>query len=867
MRAVHLRCEGRENPLGIDEARPNLGWWLEDDRKGARQTAYRVLVASSPRLLAHDRGDLWDSGKVRSDENAHVAYGGSALPSRRRAFWKVRVWDGRGKGSPWSRPAWWEMGLLGRRDWQAKWIGAPLVGGPRATVPCPYLRKTFDVGKTPVAARLYVTALGLHECSLNGRPAGEDALAPGWTDFEYRVRYQVYDVGRLVHCGRNAFGAILGDGWYCGHIEKMPRQRYGDRPKLLGQLEIRFADGTRQTVCSDGTWKVGFGPLLEADLIMGETYDARLEMPGWDTPRFDDRCWQAAVEFPDPGAARVAQAGPPIRRIEEVRPVANPVRRGKGWIFDLGQNMVGVARLKVKGPAGRTVTIRYAEMLNPDGTLYTANLRTARATDHYTLRGGGTETWTPRFTFHGFRYVELQDVPAEPGRDAVSGVVLHSAMEPTGSFACSDRLVNQLQRNIVWGQKGNFLDVPTDCPQRDERLGWMGDAQVFCRTACFSMDASGFFRKWFQDMRDSQGRNGSMPSIVPISHPGIRNTDGGPGWADAVVICPWTVYLCYGDKRILADHYRCMTRYLGYLRRTSRGYLRCWDGCGYAMGYGDWLALDGSGKTDGGTPKDLIGTAFFARSAWLMSRIALALGKRADAVQYERLFEKICAAFQRRFVTPDGRIVGQTQTCYVLALHFDLLPERLRPAAVAEVARDIEKRKMHLSTGFLGTPYLPHVLTRFGRTDLAYALLNQKTWPSWLYAVTEGATTIWERWDGWTRDKGFQEPGMNSFNHYAYGAIGEWLYGRAAGLDLDPAKPGGKRFMIEPHPGGGLTRARVCLRTPHGEAEAEWVLRKRRFVLDVIIPANTTSSVLLPGARKAVEIGAGRYRLQTALLA
>ncbi len=513
----------------------------------------------------------------------------------------------------------------------------------------------------------------------------------------------------------------------------------------------------------------------------------------------------------------------------------------------MGQNMVGWVRLKVKGPAGTTVTLRFGEMLNPDGTLYTANLRTARATDYYTLGSDGEETWEPRFTFHGFRYVEVSGLPGKLTEDAVTGVVVHSDAPLAGSFECSDSLLNQLQHNIQWGQKGNYLDVPTDCPQRDERLGWTGDAQVFIRTGIFNRDVAAFFTKWQRDLADSQSPEGAFPMVVPSE----LAPDGGPAWADAGIICPWTVYLCYGDTAILAEHYDSMARFITYMERTSKDLIRCYEGHPGFPGFGDWLALDGSGVTPGGTRHDLIGTAFFAYCARLMSRIAAILGKQTDAERYGRLFEDVRAAFQARFVAPSGLLVGGTQTSYVLALYFDLLPSEQRPIAVEQIVRDIQRRGGHLSTGFVGTSYLPFVLSDGGRLDAAYNLLFQKTWPSWLYAVTQGATTIWERWDGWTHDKGFQTTEMNSYNHYAYGAIGDWLYQVVAGLGLDADRPAYEHVIIRPNPEARLTYARAEYNSIRGKVASGWKVEDGKLTLSVTVPVGSTATVYVPSTDPA----------------
>lgn len=858
LQITRLRCEHLVNPIGLDIAHPRLSWVIESDRRGARQSAYQILVASSPEALAAEQGDRWDSGKVVSDQSLGVVYGGPALASGERVWWTVRVWDGDGQPSAYSEPAFWEAGLLDRAEWRGEWVGGLIVGGPFTTSPAPFLRTSFNVSKPVARARLYATALGVYEPHLNGAVVGADVLAPGWTDYHTRVQYQVYDVTGQLRQGENVLGAILGDGWYAGHVGWLERQRYGDRPKFLAQIVVHYTDGSSETIATGPGWKSAYGPILASDIIMGESYDARRELTGWDAPGYDDGKWLAVETFPDPGIILSAMRGPTVQRISEIRPVAEPreLKEGHGskWIFDMGQNMVGRLRIRVSGDAGSTITLRHAEMLNPDGTLYLTNLRTTKQEDHYTLKGTGEEIWEPRFTFHGFQYVELSGLAGTPTRDTITGVVLHSAMDQTGSFTCSDPLISQLQHNIEWGQRGNFVDVPTDCPQRNERLGWTGDAQVFVATAAFNFDVAGFFTKWLRDVEDEQSPQGAYPMVVP--NPVVRKNgrstwpaaaiDGGPAWADAGVICPWTIYLAYGDTAILAERYDSMRRYVEFLNETSRDGLRCYAGYEGWHGFGDWLALDGSSDRFGNTSKELLGTAFFAYSTRLLGRIARILGKTEDAERYEARFQTIRNAFQERFVTRRGLIGGATQTSYVLALHFDLLPDELRPVALEELVRDIEHRGDHLSTGFVGTPYINRVLSDNGRTDVAYRLLRQTTWPSWLYSVTQGATTIWERWDGWTHDRGFQDPSMNSFNHYAYGAIGAWLYAVVAGIDTDPARPGYKHIIMRPQPGGELTSASAELRSPYGLIRSAWTLKDEAFEWEIIVPANTTATVYVP---------------------
>ena len=870
VRITNLRCEYFSNPLGLGERRPRLSWMMEAGGRGQKQTAYRVRVASSLSALAGSPADLWDSGRVASNQTNQIGYQGQTLAARQQAWWNVTVWDREDQPVE-SEPAWFELGLLDRADWQAQWIGSELAGGPYAYAPAPFLRRAFGLEGTLTRARLYITALGLYEASINGQPVGADRLAPGWTDYSKRVNYRTYDVTDLLAPGENVLGALLGDGWYCGHVGWRERQYYGDRPHLLAQLEVTLSSGKLVTIASDGTWKWTPSPIRSADLQMGESYDARCELPGWNMPGFNEAGWHPVLTFGDPGIAIEANRGPAVHTQEELKPIVPPYptsqNLGAPWIFDLGQNMVGHVRLTLSGPAGTTVRIRHAEVLNPDGTLYTTNLREARATDYYTLKGAGVEVYEPRFTFHGFRYVELKGFPGQPTAEAVTGVVIHSELAPTGSFECSDALLNQLQHNIQWGQKGNFVDLPTDCPQRDERLGWTGDAQVFIRTAIFNRDVAAFFTRWQQAMADGQTVQGAIPSFAPTLK-GVSQ-DGGPAWADAVLVCPWTLHLAYGDTRLLAEYYPSFKRFIDFLVATSPGLIRCHpDTLAVTQsvtgadidrteklfgGYGDWLSINAD------TPKDLIGTAFLAYSARLMGRIASVLGKPEDAKRYAGLFEDTRGAFQHRYVTAQGLVAGLTQTGYVLALHFDLLPEALRPAAVQELVRDIRQRGMRLSTGFVGAPYLLHVLARFGQLDVAYQLLLQKAWPSWLYSVTQGATTIWERWDGWTHDKGFQDPGMNSFNHYAYGSVGDWLYGVVAGIEIDPAHPGYEHIVFQPQPGGGLSYARAETETIRGRVASGWRLEDGILTLNLTVPANCTATAFIPAAAPAAvsELGGG----------
>lgn len=755
----------------------------------------------------------------------------------------------------------------------ARWICSSLVGGPSASAAAPYFRKAFHLKKKPVSARLHITALGLYEAEINGQRVGDQVFAPGWTDYRTRVSCQSHDIAALLNPGENVVGALLGDGWYCGHIGWMGRRRYGDHPALLASLEIRYKDGGSETLSTDTTWQTAAGPILQGDFLMGEEYDARFELADWSRPGCDTASWNAALAFqPDPVPELCDAIIPPVRRMGEIIPDLVPEesewRRRRRRIYDFRQNFSGRIRIRVKSARGTVLRFRFAEILNPDGSLYTENLRSARCMDTYTCKGGGEEIWESRFTFHGFRYVEADVLSLGPDDSLeIIGVVLHSDTPPTGQFRCSNELLNQLQQNIVWGQKSNFLEVPTDCPQRDERLGWTGDAQVFIRTAAFNMDVRDFFHKWMRDARDAQQSHGGIPAVIPnVFAPDQKKNgdDGGPAWSDANIICPWTIYLCYGDRRILEDHYDSMRRYFDFLKiDRSRGLIRSHPDLEGWLGYGDWLALDDSGKTEGGTPRDLIGTAFLAYDCGIMARISDVLGRDREAASYRKLHGKIVRAFQRRFVTPEGLLVCGTQTSHVLALHFDLLPENLRAAAAAALVRDIEARGFHLSTGFVGTPYLLDVLENTGHLDIAYRLLEQETFPSWLFPVKNGATTIWERWDGWTPDKGFQTKGMNSFNHYAYGAVGNWMYKTVAGLELDPEEPGYRHILFRPRPGGSITWAEASLDTAHGKTAIRWEMRKNALHLKLTVPADARASLLIPEgfAAEKTALGPGIHKL------
>jgi len=859
LRVTRLRCEYLKNPLGIDEVRPRLSWNVESSRRGARQTAWRLRVASSAQRLAQQQADLWDSGRIEDARTTQVEYDGSPLRSRKACHWQVEVWDDQGQKAVSAR-ALWTMGLLEASDWQARWIAADpdyLARAEHAIEPTrtepgtpPWFRKALVVDGKVERATLYATARGLFECHLNGRRMGEDVFAPEWTDYDKRIHYRTYDVTDQIESGVNVLGTVLGDGWYSGYVGwQETRGHYGLRNSLLLQLEIDLGGGERLIVGTDASWRCTAGPVVSSDFMMGEIYDARHELDGWAEPGCDDSSWSGVEEVAGPDVPLVAQPSEPVRVVETIEPVGvNEIRPGV-FIYDLGQNISGWVRLRVRGPAGTRVTLRHGERLNPDGTLYTENLRRAKATDVYVLSGRGDEIWQPRFTLHGFQYVEVSGLPSVPQGGAITGCVVHSATPPAGTFECSHPLVNRLWLNAYWSQKDNFLSVPTDCPQRDERLGWMGDAQVFLRTATYNMDVAAFFTKWMVDVADAQTVDGVFPDTAPrlcedANFVGLDGLGGAAGWADAGVIVPWTMWRMYGDRRIIERHYRAMVAWLDYLERTNPDGVRRHE---LGNNYGDWLCIPSDTTFRTQSPmKTLLATAYWADDAAKLAGMAEEIGRPEDAERFRATFGRVRDAFQKEFLREEGRLTVETQTAYLLALAFDLLPEEVRPHAAEHLVENIESLNGHLSTGFIGISHLNPTLTAIGRADVAWRLLLSEDYPSWLYPVRHGATTIWERWNGWTEQEGFFNPQMNSFNHYSLGSVGEWLYRSVAGIELDPAVNAFKRFQIRPYPGGSLTYARASYRSMHGTIESGWRRGGHTLTLEVTVPTNTTACIYVP---------------------
>ena len=930
----NLRCEYHNNPLGIDITSPRLSWITQSEKRGWKQSAYQILVASSQENLDQDRGDLWDSGKTQAGQSIQIPYAGKPLLSHGQCFWKVKVWDQNGAASPWSQTATWSMGLLNEADWQAQWIGhdkavkitpnrdAELagkghkititkalyglkgdpkkqidikeklqahvdagnlslkvtnefagkdpareekkvleaqwlvedwksgivvneneicdltIGRPKQYLPAPYLRKEFTVATGVKRAIVYATAQGVYELSLNGQRVSNDVFMPGWTDYKQRIYYTAYDVTDLLKEGPNAIGAILGDGWFRGNISCIGQNKYGNKLRLKAQLHIDYQNGQSEILATDPSWKASYGPILESDMQAGEVYDARLEMPGWSQAGFDQSSWSPIVTGASLKPLLQAYPGVPVRAVKELPAVKVSEPTPGTYVFDLGQNFSGWARLKVNGQAGDEVTMIFAEMLKDDGSAYTINLRSARAVDTYVLKGGGEEVWEPRFTFHGFRYVQVTGLKEKPTADTITGIVLYSDSPESSSFECSNPMVNKIQENIVWGQRSNYLEVPTDCPQRDERLGWTGDTQVFIRTGCYNQDVSEFFTKWMVDLMDTQNRQGLFGNQAPVFH-----GHGAAAWACAGIICPWTIYKVYGDTRMIETHYDAMVRYMDACGKDGLGGRK-------AHTWGDWLAPGGR------PPTEFISAAYHAYTTSLMAEMAVALGKIDDATKYNKQFQDIRAHFQKTFVKADGKIGRELQTAYCMALSFDLLTAAQRKQAEAHLIERIKADNYHLTSGFLGIPILLPTLTDMGRSDIAYRMIQNTTYPSWGYSIEQGATTIWERWNSYSKDRGFGDVKMNSFNHYSLGACGEWMFRSMLGIETDGA--GFKKITMKPELGEGITWAKGHYDSIQGRIGSDWKIENKTFHWNITVPANTTATVYVPTKDAAAVTESGK---------
>ena len=879
---VNMRVEYKENPF-IETGSPRFSWELSSAERGAYQTAYQIRVASSIDILNHQAADLWNSGKVKSDATNQIAYEGEPLQSRQICYWMVRVWDKNGTPGNWSEPKKWEMTLLEKEDWKAQWIGYDLTNLGKGKVyhlpPAPYLRKEFALNQEIKKARLYVTALGLYQMDINGQKVGNQWLTPGWTAYRKRLHFQTYDVTEMVTQGNNAIGSTLSYGWYAGYtgyalLVQLPKVKafYGEVPHLLAQLEVEYANGEKQVIVTDDTWKASQGPLLETDLLNGETYDANLEQPGWNKPGFDDSAWSNVTVCDTLHPNIELHPGSPVVVTDILRPKTITQRPGKKFIVDMGQNFAGVVTLNVKGKKGQKIVLRFGEMLHPDGRLMTENLRKARATDTYICKGDPDgESWTPQFTFHGFQFVEISGLDYIPDYNVITGLAFSSDNKTAGSFETDNPMVNQLYSNIVWTQKANFIEIPTDCPQRDERLGWTGDAQIYVSSAVLNNDVAAFFNKWIIDLNDSQWDFGAYPNFAPkpFHRMGMIYS---PGWMEAGVICPYHIFKTYGDVRMVENSWPYMEKFMAFHEKKSEGKFfypeASFEDIRPKGGFGDWLSI---GKK---TPPDFLASLYFGHCAELMSEMATAIGKPDRAEYYRTLFENIKGAVKKHYIDSDSRIFcnadsygdakgyvdgnmgfsGHTQTAYANTIYMNFLDETEKAKAGNYLAELVNENGKKLTTGFLGVKQLLPALSQTGNTSLAYTLLLNTEYPSWGFEIEQGATSIWERWNSYTKEGGFVS-GMNSFSHYSFGSVYEWMFNHMAGIKNTGV--GYKTFVIEPETDSRIGFVKASYHSINGAISSEWLQKSGELNLNVTIPVNTTATIKLPAASASDVVESG----------
>ena len=846
-----LTCEYLTNPLGIDVTQPRLSWKLASGERGQRQTAYQVLVAGTEQALAAGQGDLWDSGKVESDQSVHVVYDGAPMVSRMRCFWKVRVWDKDGQPSEVSEPARWDMGLLQPEDWQADWISNTQdeITDPESykTRPAPFFRRTFDAAKPVESARVYLCGLGFYELSLNGERVGDQALDPPFTAFHKRVLYATHDVTTRVQAGDNALGVVLRNGWFNDlehgwDFDTSPWRAY---PRLRLQLHLTYEDGTHEVIVSDPSWKTGTGPILFDGLRNGEIYDARLEQDGWDTVGFDDSGWAPAVRVKGPAGVMSARMTPPIKVAKTVEPVSVNEPKPGVFVFDMGQNLAGWVSLTTRGPAGTRVTMTHGEELGPDGLVAQVKLcghggRQPFQKDTVILKGDGVETWEPRSTYHGFQYVEIEGLAETPSLASVDGKFVHTAFESAGSFECSNGLINRIQGNLVWGYAGNFHGMPTDCPHR-EKNGWTGDAHLAAEAGLMNFHMGSPFTKWLQDFADSQRASGEIPAIVPTGTYGF-DWGNGPAWDSAFILIAWYLYVYLGDLRILEKHYDRMTRYMEFLKREKTGARPV-----IRWGLGDWLPPFGPAD-DYRANTRITSTSFYYVDAVILSKIAALLGKRKDRKKYRELAGAVGKTLNDEYLNPEtGIYSGGTQTEQACALYQGFVEKRHAKKVVRKLLAEIKKHDGFLNTGMFGTKWMFRSLAEHGHVDAVLGMVTKTKHPSWGWQIEQGATTFWEHWNG-----------EGSHNHPAFGDVSAWFYAVLAGIRPDPARPGFKHILIQPCPGGDLTRAEAEYECVYGTIRSSWRIDGDRFALEVTVPPNTTATVSLPVLGEAGVTEGGR---------
>lgn len=860
MKVSHLKCEYRVNPLGIDAPQPRLSWVAESTTRGQRQTAYQILAATAPKILSSGQADLWDSGKVAADRMPLVAYGGKPLRSGQRVYWQVRVWDSRDKSSAFSQPAWWEMALLAPGDWQAKWIQRKPAGPiPKERAfddhPAPLFRKEFVLEKSVARARAYISGLGYYELYLNGKRIGDQVLDPGWTTYSKRVLYSTYDVTKHMTRGSNTVGVMLGNGWFnplplalWGSINPREALTVG-APRVLLQLVVEFTDGSTQTTVTDPTWLVSDGPVLRNSVYLGEVYDARREPIGWNQAGFDDSRWESAelAHQPELGPLQ-AQESPPIRITRTLRPVKLTEPKPGMFIFDFGQNFAGWARLRVQGPAGARVRLRSGELLYPDGTLngmtaVTGQIKdggaqyrydgagrpkTAFQLDEYVLSGRGVERFTPRFTFHGFRYVEVTGFPGKPTLDSLEGLRLNSDVPPSGSFECSNELFNRIQTMVLWTELANLFSVQSDCPHR-EKFGYGGDIVASSEMGMLNFDMAQFYTKAARDLVDAARPNGGFTETSPyvgISDEGLGGQSGPIGWGTAQPLLLFQLRQYYGETRVLEQHYEATRKWVELLHSRAK------DGI-LDNGISDHESLAPK-------PRALTGTAFYYFNVKLLEQLATALGKTADAAEARVKADQIKAAFNQKFLQPGtGRYDTASQACQAFALYMGLTPDGEQSKALEVLVHDVmDLHQGHLSTGIFGTKYMLQALTTLGRADVAYEIVNQRSFPGWGHMLEQGATTLWEHWE--FSDNTF------SHNHPMFGSVSEWFYKALAGIQPAADAVGFDKIIIHPRPVKDLQWVKAHYESVRGQIVSEWDQKPGRFSLHVRIPVGVTATVVIP---------------------
>jgi alpha-L-rhamnosidase len=848
----HMTTNGRSNPLGMAADEISLGWAIESEARGTMQNAYQIRIG-----LTAGGDEVWDSGRVASDRQIDIPLPTDVrLAAATRYHWQVRIWNGEEVASDWSAPAWFETGLLSAADWSgAEWIVQATSSGAGATRPL--LRGVVALPREVRSARLYASARGIYQLSINGQKVGDQQLAPGWTDYHQRIQSQTYDVTPLLHQGINVIGAALGDGWYRGKVGLNWHHVYGDTLALVGKLRVTYADGSTEDFNTGSGWLTAAGPFVLADLQDGEHYDARLEQPGWDRADFDASTWTPVAVVAGDMTKLVPQPDEPVRVTQVLSTRERTTPAPGEFVYDLGQNMVGVARIKLTGKKDQTVRFRYAEELyrlgERRGRLYTDNLRSAKATDTYTFARDETVTYQPTFTQHGFRYVEITGLDSPPEAGDVQGVVLGSDLPDIGELRLSHSMLDQLVRNIRWGQRGNFLSIPTDTPARDERLGWTGDIAVFAPTASRFQDTRAFLSKWMDDMRDAQKADGNIPAIVP--QPRREFDETGVGWSDAFIAVPYAVWRATGDARIVRRNWDAMRRFYRFVHESATKDGNLLEEGRSSWFSGDWLNLE---NVDRLAEHRVIATAYFAENTRMMAEMAAAMGQDDQAKEWTALVPKIRDAFTAAYRHPDGSIHMGTQTVYAMALGMGLIADPAqREQTAARFVDKLAADNYHLKTGFLGTPWLLPALTHIGRDDLAMRLLLNEDYPSWGFEISMGATTMWERWNTIRADGEFGPVDMNSFNHYAYGAVGDWMFQHLGGLQI--LEPGYKKSRIAPLIGhSALNHAHGSIRTPYGLLACEWTLIDGALKLVATVPPGMTAEIVIPAEQAQTALESGR---------